>query len=330
MPNQIVFLCSKTNEHIGLWNDLKSDDRVLLRCVKPRHAGSVLSFVIRLLLKINKRALKNSLFLMWYGCSDLFKLVKSADHLVVVDGVLDCIEPWDLERCRKKNPHIKISLYLLNSVNASSPIMERIRKKIFLFPWNRVYTFDKDDAKKYGFVYAGFMYYSKQELPWVEPSCDIHFVGGLKGNREPLINSTYSFLKDNGFKCDFNLMFMTQNEQKQVLEGATYYRGWRPYDFVLKKMNESRCILEICQEGQSGASLRYFEAVCYNKKLLTNNKMIVDFPYYNPNYMRCFQRIDDIDVEWLRNEKNVDYGYRGDFSPKKFIDFLLGAKNEKV
>ena len=330
MPNQVVFLCSKTNEHIGLWNDLKADNRVVLRCVKPQSARTILSFVRRFLLKINKRVLKKSFSLEWYGCSDLFKLVKSADHLVVVDGVLDYVESWNLEKCKRINSRLKVSLYLLNSVNASSPIMERIRKKIFLFPWDNVYTFDNEDSKKYGFIYAGFMYYSKHELPQVEPLCDVHFVGGLKGNREQLINSTYGFLKSNGFKCDFNLMFMSEDDKKQVLDGATYYRGWLPYDYILKKMNKSRCILEICQKGQSGASIRYFEAVCYNKKLLTNNKMITSFPYYNPDYMRYYQSVDDIDVAWLRDEGKVDYGYKGDFSPRKFIDFLLGAKDEKI
>ena len=61
------------------------------------------------------------------------------------------------------------------------------------------------------------------------------------------------------------------------------------------------------------------EAICYNKKLLTNNKSIFEFPYYNPQYMRYFSDISQIDMEFLKREETVDYGYNGDYSPLNFI-----------
>ena len=66
----------------------------------------------------------------------------------------------------------------------------------------------------------------------------------------------------------------------------------------------------------------HFEAVCMNKKLLTNNPYIVSFPFYNPKWMRIFSSLEDIDIEWIRNREKIDYGYNGEFSPVHLIDYL--------
>ena len=81
--------------------------------------------------------------------------------------------------------------------------------------------------------------------------------------------------------------------------------------------------MEILQKNQHGATLRYFEAVCYNKKLLTNNKDIIYYPFYNSKWMKVFTNISEIDIEWLRTNENIDYKYSGEFSPKLLIDKIL-------
>lgn len=80
-------------------------------------------------------------------------------------------------------------------------------------------------------------------------------------------------------------------------------------------MLNTNVIIEILQKGQNGSSLRYFEAVCYNRKLLTNNPNIEKLPFYNPEYMKVFSSSDDIDVEWVKKKGEIDYGYDRSFSP---------------
>ena len=84
----------------------------------------------------------------------------------------------------------------------------------------------------------------------------------------------------------------------------------------------SKCVLEFMQEGQNGATLRYFEAVCYNKKLLTDNPNITEFPYYDSRWMRVFKNVEDIDVNWLKENDEVDYQYKGDFSPVELVAYV--------
>ena len=45
-------------------------------------------------------------------------------------------------------------------------------------------------------------------------------------------------------------------------------------------------------------------------------------PYYNPETMRYFESMDDIDVQWIKEKRPIDYGYHGEFSPINLIRFI--------
>jgi hypothetical protein len=92
------------------------------------------------------------------------------------------------------------------------------------------------------------------------------------------------------------------------------------YNDVLTKELEAKCILDIVQEGQIALSLRPYEAVCYNRKLLTNNRTILKFPFYNPQYMQFFEKVNDIDWNWVKEDIAVDYHYNGEFSPIRLLE----------
>ncbi len=89
---------------------------------------------------------------------------------------------------------------------------------------------------------------------------------------------------------------------------------------------KAKCILEIVQEGQSALTMRPYEAVCYNRKLLTNNRSILDFKYYDSRFIQYYEDPADIDWDWVKDNTLVDYGYQGDFSPeflwKDFAKYL--------
>lgn len=259
----------------------------------------------------------------WLDYYDIYKIVKDIDHLLLIDGALNAVELSELRKCRKINPSLKISLYLINSMEAQSPIMRKVRPKINKFKWDNIFTFDFNDAKKYNYTTLGFNYYSSLKVDSSKLSSkDVFFVGGLKGGRTELIYNMYNRLTSLGVKCDFFLMPI-DNMDINHLPGACYSQRWRPYEEVLQHIQQSKCIIEIMQEGQSGATLRYFEAVSMNKKLLTNNPYIVNFPFYNPRWMKIFNTIEDIDIDWLVNEEPVDYKYNNEFSPKHLVDYIL-------
>lgn len=316
--NKILLLYGKTNYHLGLWNDLADDPRVILRSTKKKD----LSLLHRVSFAIKRHVGKKPEKQDYYCYSDIFKLIPKVSHLIIIDGALNVIDISILEKCKKLNPDLRVILYLINSMEAHSPIMKNVRPKIKMFDWDSIFTFDKMDAQKYGYKYLGFCYYSSHITEKQKTINDAYFVGGLKGEREETIYNTYSYLQSKGVHCIFDLMPFG-DMKPAPLPGANFYRGWKPYEEILNKVQESNCIVEICQQGQNGATLRYFEAVTMNKKLLTNNANIKNFPFYNPNWMKIFSSVKDIDVEWLKTREDIDYNYNGEFSPVHFIDHIF-------
>ena len=319
MNNKVLLLYGRTNHHLGLWKDLENDTRVILRSTEKRNLSLTQRFYFSFCRRLGILTGKY----VYHQYSDLFKLIKNISHVIIIDGALNTIEISELEKCRQMRPDLKIILYLINSFDAQSPIMKGVRPKIKAFEWNCIYTFDKSDAQKYGFKYLGFCYYSSHHIT-IEPKPlnDAYFVGGLKGGRNEAIFDVCNYLVSKGVNCLFDLMTYGRLSPTP-LQGACFYQGWKPYEDVLNKVNSSNCIIEICQESQKGATLRYFEAVSMNKKLLTNNQDIVNFPFYNSDWMKIFTTINDIDVEWVKAKEHIDYNYHGEFSPVHFIDYIL-------
>lgn len=91
---------------------------------------------------------------------------------------------------------------------------------------------------------------------------------------------------------------------------------------VILKMKENFGILEVVQKGQKAQTARYYEAVCANKKLLTNNHYIKELPFYDERYMKVFDDFSNIDIEWIKRREKIAYGYNGEFSPVKILDVI--------
>jgi len=54
------------------------------------------------------------------------------------------------------------------------------------------------------------------------------------------------------------------------------------YDNIVNTY-ESKCIVEICEEGQIGLTLRPFDALFTRRKLITTNRQIKFMDFYHPN-----------------------------------------------
>ena len=116
---------------------------------------------------------------------------------------------------------------------------------------------------------------------------------------------------------------MGHRTKHDMEESRIKYRNRKiSYWQVLECVQGANCILEVLQEGQEAQSIRYFEAVVYNKKLLTTNRHLSELPFYDGRYMKYFEKPEDIDPAWVKEEEKIDYGYRNEFSPLHLIDYI--------
>ena len=234
-----------------------------------------------------------------------------------------------LETFKKKHPNVELYALLTDSMNAASPHLNLVRDKLFSQVWKAVLTYDAYDAEQYGFNYYGYLCYSWfDDVEACETTSDVYYVGFDKGDRAKTVEDVYHYLHHS---CNCRFDVVTKDKEKLINANELRYQNSKiPYREVVARTRATNCVLEILQKNQLTQSLRWFEAIAYNKKLLTNNRNIVDMPYYNPETMRYFESIDDIDIQWVKEKKNIDYGYHGEFSPIHLIHFIdnLNTKTE--
>ena len=318
--NRILIIGCDLDKHLGLFKDIESRNDVIVHYSCYKKNLNVLKFLrkVHLSFKIN-RIVRIPFRYIWFDYGRHLD-VSNIKMVIVLNGAVDKINYHWLKQIKQKGA--VIILYLLDSMDGDSETLKVNRSYLDYDIWDDIYTFEPADQLKYNFKYLGFCYYSKLYIPAnkYSVSYDLFFAGGTKGGRSELIHSVYQYLVSNNVCCKFIVTLRKGEVGKEL--GIEYIRKWLPYCRLIIDEMKSRCIFEIMQKNQTGPSLRYFEAVCYNKKLLTTNSNIVDFPYYHPQWMKIFQRAEDIDIEWLTNNDPVDYQYKGDFSPIKFVDFF--------
>lgn len=312
----IGIIGSDTTKNYGLFDDLNNNPNYSVFYIeKPSYVKSI---PLRALRKLRlDRFVRDDKLKPWQY--DLMNKINRYKKILVIDTALRRLNLQFLEELRVKNPGLKIDCMLLNSVSSIAFNEYSIKTKFQSFPWDTVLTFDPCDAQDNGWKYIGMNYYSKKPLPVSGlHESDLFFAGSIVGKRGERIIELLKYLNTNNVVCDFMCPKTDRKQRKKDFpEGMNLLCRRISYSETLRRMEKSNCILEILQPGQGGGTLRYFEAVCYNKKLLTTNRMITEYPFYDERYMKIFSDFSEIDPEWIRKYEEIDYGYAGEFSPEK-------------
>lgn len=315
----------ETNMYPVLFSDLYSDDRVImfdllkktnnrfLKLIRKIHLSSKVNRFIKLPFKCVWRNSLNSVF------SDL-----AIEYHVIF---LDALYPMDksyisyLKKLRKKFK-IKYDIFLLN------PLNDNPRAKYYIknLGFDYIFTFDSKDAKKNCFIFQ-YVPFSILGGQYVDINYDICNFSANIGNRLELLHNIYKKSLEYNVSSVYRITLVHKKEQK--FKDGIIYNQVIPYTEVIMNTKASNCILEVMKDRQTGATARYYEAVCYNKKLLTNNKNVVNLPFYDSRYMKVFEKPEDIDWAWVKERVPVDYHYDGRFSPTHFIDKIIELEEEK-
>lgn len=227
---------------------------------------------------------------------------------------------------KKKWPNLRYALFYVDVIGrAVCYDADCLRKRGEIFDW--IYTFDALDAKKYGIRFWHTIY-SKLDQE-ASPVRDLYYCGQVVSRKQTILDLLEAH---KGHDIDLKMNLLCNREQeKEFFEYASVVELGRrgidiwPYPTVLRESQKAHCILDITQKGQTGLTLRPYEAVVYNRKLLTNNKSILTFPFYDSRYMQYFESVDDIDWDWVKEDIEVDYHYQGEFSPVHLLEDIIAS-----
>lgn len=180
-------------------------------------------------------------------------------------------------------------------------------------------SYDKGDAEQYGLTYHPTVFSNfKVDCDENIPESDVYFIGIAKDRLELILDVFYR-LKEAGLTCDFYLSRVPTSQQ--IEEDGLNYIDKMSYIDNLKHVVRTKNILEIVQQRAKGSTIRTWEAIMYNKKLLTNNLSIKNDPFYNDNYIRLLNP-ENIDVDFLKQSYSYTNPFKELISPHKLLKFI--------
>ena len=191
-----------------------------------------------------------------------------------------------LKYISKKNAVASKYVYYTNAVRNS-----RIKPNNIPKDW-RVYTFDISDSKEFDIEYSPEYYTEHQENIKYDLKYDVCYVGADKTNvRLKNLLDIKEVLRKNKVQNFFHIFRVLKKYNKYELQETT--NMFLKYEDIQRIILESKCILELQMEGQSGCTLRTLVSMFLNRKLITNNKDIVNYDFYNPNNIFVIENADD-------------------------------------
>ena len=250
------------------------------------------------------------------------------------DTVL-CVEnnyfsKWFFDYLRKKNPNVSITMFLWDTVDKHHP-----RYNDFWPKFDKVFIFDRDEAKKYNFEYFPDFYIGE----WEEPATykyDIAFIGSMRRditmNRASTLYEMQHFCKQNGLRPYFRLKYKDYEKKnvsliKRIYRKVNDYKFWaivrkyHPYGYIYNDnisleevnriYNQSRALLDLGYPGRQGMTINCITALAKGKKLITTNKRIVEEPFYDPaNVFVLDENNPQLDIEFFKTPTkpvNMEY-----------------------
>lgn len=170
-----------------------------------------------------------------------------------------------------------------------------LEKKYF----DKISSFDREDVKKFKIIYLTNFYYidniKKKEIEY-----DIYtLVRKVEEKRENLLYKIAEKCLKNNIKINFTMYIpevLVKGKDIVTITNKTI-----PFTQMLEECEKSKAILEICHSLNKGYTFRTFDCIGMKKKLITNNKEIINEDFYNPNNILII------------DEDNIEI-------PKEFID----------
>lgn len=222
---------------------------------------------------------------------------------------------------KKKYPKSKYVCFFQDLIETHTGIdIEKLKSHFDL-----ILSYDPEESEKYDIKYHPTVYSKKaiNKNSLLQES-DVYFLGSAK-DRLAKIYKYYDFFISNNLNCTFYITGVKPKNQR-IGKGLNFITNMR-YSENLRHLLKTKSILELTQNSSNSSTLRTWESIVYNKKLITNNTGIKYSSFYDPSHIFL---LEDTTKEATSNVKKFinnlsnkpNYCYRDEFSPVKLLEFI--------
>ncbi len=233
---------------------------------------------------------------------------------------------------KSKNPTSRFLLYLWDSV-INIPGLE---SKLVLF--DRIFSFDKNDCLKYKeFVFLP-LFFRKEFNNNVQNNKELEFdlfhLGVLHSDRDLLIKKIIQECESQSLKYKILLFTPSINYFFSLFKTATLH-GLKRFlinspikiEDNIDLIKRSKTVLDIAHPNQSGLTMRTIELLGMQKKLITTNRTVSEYDFFNANNILVIDRENPkISTEFLEtNYIKIHEDIRQKYSIKVWIDKIINS-----
>jgi hypothetical protein len=240
--------------------------------------------------------------------------IKTKIDLNVKYDFFICINGFSFDKkivaqLKEINPEVRCVLYLWDSVNM-------FEWKGIIQYFDKSFTFDPLDAERLNINYLANFYPKNIHVSEKSPIYDLFFIGTQHADRfdvlKKIVETSDTVSSENirllvKYRNVFHnkilyklLNNMSNSFAKNYVKNFQLIERKIKADFLiydpldsekaLKMMNQSRCVLDIQAPSQVGLPHQLIQALAMGKKIITVNKWVCNFDFYNSDQILIINR----------------------------------------
>lgn len=263
------------------------------------------TFLVKVLIRLNLKVFLTPIIRKYYY--DIFEKVskKIYDYVLIVGP--ETLDYKKISKLKKIQPNSHYILYMWDSFSNKNSL-----KTIDLF--DKVISFDSRDADKYNLNFLPLFYikvYENVNEDVDEYKYDLCITATAHSDRyviaEKIRNqiSAYNLRMFSYFYLPNKIMYWV----RKIFVNKYGYGDIGDFSFssvsqqeIIKIVEQSQVVLDINHPLQHGLTSRCIESLGANRKLITTNKNIKDYDFYNENNIRIINRKEPIvDLNFFDN-----------------------------
>jgi len=212
------------------------------------------------------------------------------------------------------------------------PVEDRL--KLF----DKIYSFEDKDVKKYGFEkITNYNYLSEQPIQAEEIENDLFYITSYDKRRIKLLRKLTVRLS--ALEVRSKIIVVGKQVWKEKLRnfilrpvGSTLIEFRKKpinNETILEEYKKSKVIIDLMREGQAGLSFRIFEAMALGKKIITDNQSIQTYDFYKPeNFLIVNDDLSNIENQFFTlSYQRIPTSLYQKYSLNHWVDHIFGISS---
>ena len=251
----------------------------------------IINIICRVFFKVNNYPIKAEQYNFKKYCEKSLKNLasKSYDYCLVIRG--DLIPEFVIKHTRSISN--KMVDFQLDGLSVSSKILDY--HKYF----DDIFVFDENDISQYpNYPLKHTTNCFFEDASNKNKEIDFLYIGVNTEKRKQDLSSIHRFLESLNHQYNYQFL-LTQNQYRKEspIDGITFFEKPLSYEDCLSLSRNAQCVIDLKRKEHDGLSLRFFEALVYKNKIITDNFSVKKYDFYHPNniYITDFNSFDGLE-----------------------------------